>query len=421
MKKPESNQSPEKNTPLFYGYIMVAIAFFIMVVMYNTRAAFGVFFKPMLADFNWTRAVTSGALSLSLVIQGSLAVIMGGLNDRLGSRLVVTLCSLVVVAGCLLMSQINNTWQLYLYYGLLVGIGMSGCLVPLLSTIARWFVKRRNIMSGIVVAGLSVGYLIAPPVANWLISIYDWRFSYVILAILILVIGTLPAQFLKRAPAHALQDIDNDKRNIKQELKEEAKKLTLKETIRTRQFWMLDLLFFCLGVSYMAISVHIVPHITDLGISAANAANILAAIGGVSILGNIACGPIADKIGNKYVCLIGFFLMAVTAVWLIWATEIWIFYLFAVIYGFAFGGCTTAESPLVAELFGLRSHGVLLGFVSFSFTIGAAIGPLLTGYIFDVTNSYEIAFLICAVIGLAGVILAKFLTPVTINAPEKHN
>ena len=419
MKSSEANQSPTVKNQFFYGYIMVAIAFLIMVVMYITRSAFGVFFKPMLTDFNWTRALTSGALSLSMVVQGSLAIIMGGLNDRLGSRLVVTLCSLVVVAGCLLMSQINAVWHLYLFYGLLIGIGMSGCLVPLLSTIARWFVKRRNVMSGIVVSGLGVGSLIAPLVANWLISIYDWRLSYVMLAILILIVGTLPAQFLKRAPARAPQVIGNDQKNMQWVSKEEAKKPPLRETIRTRQFWMLDLLFFCLGFSYLAITVHIVPHITDLGISATNAANILAAIGGVSVLGNVASGPIADKIGNRYVCLIGFFVMAVAALWLIWATEIWIFYLFAIIYGFAFGGCTTAESPLVAELFGLRSHGLLLGVVSCSFTIGAAIGPLLTGYIFDVTNSYEIAFLLCAAFGLAGVVLAKFLTPVTTTSVKR--
>src|SRR4030042_1627785 len=85
MKSSEANQLPTAENQLSYGYIMVAIAFFIMVVMYITRSAFGVFFKPMLTDFNWTRAITSGALSLSMVVQGSLAIIMGGLNDRLGS------------------------------------------------------------------------------------------------------------------------------------------------------------------------------------------------------------------------------------------------------------------------------------------------------------------------------------------------
>ena len=164
-----------------YGYIVVVAALCIMLAMYGTRSVFGVFFKPMLTEFGWTRALTSGAHSLSMVVQGSLAVIMGGFNDRLGPRIVLTLSGFLVGLGYLQMSQIGAVWQLYLFYGVLIGTGMGGVFVPLLSTIARWFTARRSMMTGVVATGIGIGTLLEPPVANRLISIYDWRTSYIII------------------------------------------------------------------------------------------------------------------------------------------------------------------------------------------------------------------------------------------------
>ena len=126
---------------------------------------------------------------------------MGRLNDKLGPRLVMTICGIFLGLGVLLMSQVGGVWQLYLFYGVIIGIGMGGAFVALLSTVARWFVKRRGMMTGIVIAGVGLGQFIVPPIANWLISIYDWRMSYVILGSVVLVIGVLAAQFLRRDPA----------------------------------------------------------------------------------------------------------------------------------------------------------------------------------------------------------------------------
>jgi len=125
---------------------------------------------------------------------------MGGLNDRLGPRIVLTIAGFLAGLGYLLMSQIGAAWQLYLFHGVVVGVGMSGILVPMLSTVARWFVARRNVMSGIVMAGIGVGTLVASPVANWLISVYEWRVSYIIMGSIVLIVTVLAAQFLKRDP-----------------------------------------------------------------------------------------------------------------------------------------------------------------------------------------------------------------------------
>jgi len=405
-------RSPDAKIGFFYGYIVVLASLCIMVVVYGTRSVFGVFFKPMLTEFGWSRALTSGALSLSLVLQGSLAVVMGAINDRLGPRAILTLCVFLLGLGYLLMSQINTVWHMYLFYGVITGFGMSGVLVPLLSTVARWFVKRRNVMTGITLAGIGIGSLIAPPVANWLLSAYDWRVSYIIIGCLVLVVGLFSAQFLKRDPTRVGQAPYGGDEVAGQALKPGDEGLSLKEAAYTAQFWIVFGIFLCLGFCLFTIMVHIVPHVTDLGISAAGAANILAVMGGAGIVGNVVLGGAADRIGNRQVCIIGFVLMSATLIWLVSVTEAWMFYLLVVVFGFGHGGCNTSESPIVAWLFGVRSLGVLLGVISLGFTIGAAIGPFLAGYIFDVTGSYQIAFLTCAAIGVVGLILAALIRPI---------
>ena len=157
--------------------------------------------------------------------------------------------------------------------------------------------------------------------------------------------------------------------------------------------------------------VHIVLHAIGLGISAMTAANILAIGGGASIGGRVIIGGIGDRIGYKQTMIIGFGLMSVTLFWLIGAKELWMLYLFAAIFGFANAGTDTLFAPMIAKLFGLRSLGVIFGANAVGYTLGGAIGPVLAGYIFDITGSYQLAFLISAVVGLIGLIALLFLKP----------
>ncbi len=402
-------QSPTRAKPrFFYGYIVVVAAFFIMLLMLGMQFTFGIFFKPMLTDLGWTRAVTSGAFSVFWIIQGLLAIAVGRVNDRLGPRIVISVCGFIFGLGYLLMSQTNALWQLYLFYGVIIGTGMSGAFVPIASTVARWFVKRRGAMTGIVIAGSGVGGLIAPPLANWLISIYDWRVSYIILGSMTLVAVILFAQLLRRDPAQmGLTPHGESKEEM--ELKGSAKVFSLREAASGRQFWLALSMYLCLGFSWYAILVHIAPYATDLEFSAATAANILATAGGAGIIGRLVLGWAADRIGNRQVFIIGFVLMTAALFWLIPATEAWALYLSAAIFGFATGGCAASASPLVAELFGLRSHSLILGVINFGYCIGAAAGPFLAGYIFDVTSSYNVAFLVSAAVSVMGLILSVIL------------
>ena len=173
---------------------------------------------------------------------------------------------------------------------------------------------------------------------------------------------------------------------------------------------MLCVIFACFGFCFQAILVHIVPHATDIGISVVSAASILSIIGGVSIVGRIGMGSTGDRIGNKPALIVCLIVMLVAFVWLlVVAKELWMLSLFAVIFGFAYGGLVALESPILAKLFGLRAHGAILGIVAFSVTLGGAIGPLLAGRIFDITGSYNLAFLVCTVLSVIALVLAMLL------------
>ncbi len=407
----KAQQSPRTEPGFFYGYIVVVAALCIMVAIWGTYYSFGVFFKPMLTEFGWSSAMTSGALSLSMIFYGFLGIVMGGLTDKFGPRVVMTFSGLLMGLGYLLMSQISAVWQLYLFYVVILGTGLSGAFVPLTSTVGRWFVKKRSMMTGIVMSGIGIGVLIAPPVASRIISTYDWRVSYIVLGSAVLVIVILAAQFLKRDPTQVGQRPYGENEGEELELKSGPEAFSLKEAIYTRQFWLVFSLFFSFAFSLFVVMVHIVPHAIEMGMSATGAANILATIGGISIIGRVVLGSAADRIGNRQAFIIGFILMAAALFGLVLAREVWLLYLFAAVFGFAYGGCDASVAPLVSRLFGLRSHGLILGVINLGFTIGAATGPFLAGYIFDVTRSYQVAFLLSAVISIAGLILTALLTP----------
>ncbi len=404
---------PDNTKPrFFYGYVIVLVSFIIMVITWGTINAFGVFLKPLSAELGWTRAMTAGAYSTFMLLHGFLYIVTGRLNDRFGPRLVMTVCAFILGLGYLLMSQVNAIWQLYFFYGVIISIGMSAAFVPLASTVARWFVKRRGLMTGIVVSGIGVGTMIMPPMANQLISSYGWRTAYIVLGVISLVLILFAAQFLRRDPGQVGQ-VPYGENEIKAgSLNLPDGGFALQQAIRTRQFWMLCALLVFHLVGQQAVLVHIVPHVTDLGISATIAANVLAVIGGLSIVGMMTMSGASDRIGNRPALIINFILVSIALFWLLVAREVWMLYLFAAIFGFGYGGVVALESPIVAELFGMRSHGVILGMVMFAATTGGAIGALFAGRAFDINSSYQLAFLASAVFSVIGLILISLLRPV---------
>jgi predicted MFS family arabinose efflux permease len=287
-----------------------------------------------------------------------------------------------------------------------VAIGMSP-YIPLLSLVPKWFTTRRGRMNAIVLSGMGLGTMIVPPVASTLISMWQWRNSYRVIAAGTLIVMVGASQFLKNLP-NPTDNGDNTRTAIPS-VDHKAKGLTLRQVVRTRQFALVCLLYFSFLFCLVAITVHIVVHAMGLDIPATRASLTLSLIGGACVVGMNVMGNMADRISNRIALGISYSLMGLSLLWLIPSQSEWSFYLFSILFGFAYGGMQVLFSPLVAELFGTRSHGVILATTALVGSVGAAMGPIVAGYIFDALGSYTVAFIICAVLAFTGLVSTLFL------------
>ncbi len=397
------------------GYIIVAAAFIIQLVAFSLSDSYGVFVNPWVDTFGWSRAAISGAYSIAFLVMGLAGILMGIITDRRGPRLALTLCALALGLGYFLVSRMQAPWQLDLAYGIVFGLGMSGVWAPLLSLIPRWFAAHRGLLTGIVISGGGIGAFLGPPVITRLIDGFGWSRAVLGLGIFAFLVVVLSAQFLKRGPSSKAKAPDGPAPRAESS---SLKDFSLVEVLKTRQFWTAFALLFCLAFYTFSVLVHLMPHAIQLGIIDSSAAYVLATISGMSIAGNFVMGRVGDRIGPRKVLIISFVLMSAALFWLQAARSLWALYLFSLVFGFNHGGNATAQAPLMANLFGLKAHGAIFAAASFGFTLGGAIGPLVTGYIFDRAGEYQPAFLVCGLVGLLGLVLTLLLKPAPRLSPS---
>jgi len=385
----------------FYGWVIVAVGGTLLFLAWGFQYSFGVFFTELCQDLNWTRTMVSGAFSLFMLWHSIIYLFAGRLNDRYGPRLTSAICIISLSIGYALMSIISAPWQLYIFYGIIIGTGGGFGVVPITSTVSRWFTEKRGMAIGIVLAGVGLGTLALSPFTQFLISSFDWRSSYLIIAGVLLVIG-LPISRLMRLQPSDKGLLPYGKKEMLNENKQDnllsAIDFTLKQAIKTRAFWLIFILYILIIFVVQMVMVHLKDYATVTGITPMVAATILGIVGGASIPGRIVMGSISDKIGRKSAFLISSILLAVMMLWLMQATDTWQFYLFSVVFGFSYGGITPLVPAIIADWFGMKNNGTILGATMLAPGIGGAIGPLLGGYICDKTGTYDIAFLIGAVV-----------------------
>jgi MFS family permease len=415
MTDSQSNQA-KRNIPIFYyGYVIVLAAFFILLLVEGIHSTFGIFFTPLLTEFGLDRAATSGIASTTMLLTGLLGIVMGRMSDRLGPRLVLSVCGLLVGLSLLLMSRVTAIWHLYAIYGVMLGIGRSGVMVPLMSTVARWFTKQRSLMTGIVINGIGVGSLIFAPTAGRLIALYEWRTAYLIMGGIALVLILFFAQLLRRDPSKLKQSGVPAIETAKDTALLPDDGHSLKGAVSTGQFWLVIFMFFCIGFTRLTVIVHIVPYAIGTGMSPVSAANTLAVLGGMSIITTLGSGILGDRIGNRKMLMIGFLMTIVAYILLAVARADYMFFIVPVIFSLNWG-VASCESPLVAGLFGLKAHGTIFGMMGLSYTIGAAAGPFIAGYLFDITDSYVIAFTLCIALSILAIIALRIVRPLHKNS-----
>ncbi|MFC1953669.1 MFS transporter, partial [Chloroflexota bacterium] len=263
--------------------------------------------------------------------------------------------------------------------------------------------------------GLGVAFI--APLAASLIDSFKWQTALLILGGIAWLVIIPVAQLLKRDPYVVGSFPDGaSPDNINPESEDNPtypQKISLLKVVRTMNFWSFLVVWLLMAFSGLFVMTHIVPHSIDLGFSATESAAILSFSGITMIGGRLFTGIITDKWNVKTIAIIGCLLQAATLLLLVWAQDLWILYIFGAVHGFVFGGFGTSISVLIGRSFGLGDIGKILGALEVGIFIGAAIGPLLGGYIFDTTDSYQTAFLI-----MIGTVLARI--PLVIAVRQKN-
>jgi len=404
-----------RKSQFFYGYVVIAAGFGIWFIGWGTfTPCFGVFFKPLLTEFGWTRAATTLAYSLSFLVQAAVAIVMGWLTDRIGPRAVLTVFGSFLGICYVLLSQITALWQFQITYALVGGIGVSTLTVPVMATVSRWFIKRRGLMIGIVQAGVSIGGFLFPPFSVWLILAHGWRTAYAILGIIALV-GIIGAGlFLRRDPRDVGQWPDGGSEEVVKDIAQAPPTslnpgLCLREAIRTSQFWIMAGLYGSFGFCRTTFTAHIAVQVQDLGFTLFDGANVLAVLTASSMIGRIGMGRVADRIGNRPAFIISFAATAIILGWGLIAHSLWRLYLFALVFGFAWGAQAVLRFAVTSEVFGMVSLGLFMGVFAFAESGAATFGSYIAGHIFDVTGNYQQAFWAGIGISVLGIVLALLL------------
>jgi len=367
--------------------------------------SYGVFFKHLVADFGWSRAATSGVHSLMMLTHGVFAIVMGWLVDRFGPARVMLFCGFVTGLGLVLTSRIDALWQMYVTYGLVVGIGLGAHYTTSTATTTRWFIQRRGLALGIVTSGVGLGTVLLVPAVERLIAAYGWSTAYFVMGVASWAVMIPAALFLRRAPGDVTRRSSGVAGPDMPPVVTSEAGVSMKVAARHRPLWMLCATFFLFNFCLQMVMVHLVNYATDIGITSLIAATFISIIGVSSFIGRLSMGTASDRIGSHNALLICCTILMATLVFLIFTSELWMFYLFAIVFGFAYGGEVPQMPVLVGRFFGMRAVATLVGIVVFGATVGGALGAWAAGQIFDMTQSYQMAFIIAAVASLAAILI----------------
>jgi len=387
---------------VFYGWVVVGAGFIILLTGLGARFSYGVFFKSIEVDFNLTRYATSRIFSAYMLLCSVFAVLGGWTLDRYGPKRVCLLMGSFTGLSLLLTSQTTSAWQLYISYALLLSLGTGPLYSLINATVSRWFVKRRGLALSITSSGASFGPIVTAPFATYLLSIFDWRMAFIVLGIISwLFIGSM-SLLLRKDPAVMELLPDGERSHVNQDHLSidvqtvQSTGIDLLQALKTQQFWFLGsiwlLISFCLHLLY----VHIIPYAVDMGYSPMDAAFVLSLMGGANIIGRLTIGRVSDTIGRRSPAVACASLQVATLLWLMWARELWMLYGIAIVFGFGFGGVDLLVTTLIGDVFGTRCIGTIMGLMSACWGIGAAVGPAIGGFAFDITGSYFIAFGVAA-------------------------
>jgi MFS family permease len=411
--------SASSNPPrIFYGWFIVAasfiIGFYIIGIVFY---GFTTIFKPIVEEFGWSYASVSLAASLRGVESGLLAPIMGILIDRWGPRRLVFTGGCLAALGLFILSNIQSLFGFYIAF-VLIAMAMGTCSITvMMTTISNWFRKRVGLAMSIVSCGFGAGGLVVFVMAR-LVDSYGWRLTVQWLSFGVLILVLPLSLFLRHKPQQYGYLPDGDVITISQTKEENSTApvleygLTIQQALRQRTFWMVVLIFNCNYMMTGAVITHIMPYLTNVGVTTTLASLAASGIPLASIVGRMGLGALGDRFSRKRLMMIMFFMITCGFVLFQMASTIPLVSIigFLALFGIGYGGYNATIPAFIRDVFGTRQYGTILGCLVGMAIFGNIAGPYIAGKLFDLQGSYYSAWWL-----FAAVATVALITLATIN------
>ena len=393
----------------FFGWRIVGAAFPVLFVVYGIQFSFGTFVGDVVDDTGWSENRLQLIFAIYIGLYSALSAISGWLTDRMGPRPVVAVGAVLLTSGYLLWATANNIIVVAIGMAIVAPLGMSCSWVPCNATVVRWFVVRRGFATAIATAGGSLANILVPPIAAVLVSAYGWRVAILAMSLTGGICMLLSSIVLERDPEGVGQKPDGriePTGGLTEDLEEG---MTPAEAWRSRTYWKIFGMYALTFVAVFVPFVHGVQFAQSLGASLQTASTVISAIGIGGLIGRLVMGPVSDRIGRKNAVMLALFLETASFLGMAGANSLWLLYLSAATFGFAYGGGVVVFPPLVADFFGRAHAGSIVGRIFATAGTMAAIGPYTAQVLRDTLGNYRWAFLLSGIANGLALLLATRL------------
>ncbi len=407
---------------LYYGWVVLAVGFTIMLLGYAVRNSFTVFYPVIVQDFGWTRGITAIMFSLTLLCYGFVAPVAGGLVDRFNPKFILAAGGLIVGSGIALCSFATQTWHFFLLYGVMGAVGLSLIgMTPLSTIITDWFPHRRGLVFGLLGAGFGAS-LVSASVFQHLISSFGWQMAYVIIgSATMAIIVPLVLLFMKRKPANGSLKapiVDLPGTSAVSGTPPQAPQVdthwTVRDALRTNTFRIFLIISFCnMGMAQQTIIAHQVYLLQDIGYTPMAAATLFSVFGVSLAAGNLS-SFLSDRVGRTYIFIGGCLLSAASVVLFMLSQNnpsVVISIVFAICAGYGLGITPPTCFAAVADRFHGRHYGSIQGTIILACSVGGAIGPWVGGVLHDVSGNYQSTLTIVVCFLMIGALLMWLIRP----------
>ena len=381
------------------GWRMVWLTFVISGLAFGILGSVGVFLKPLIADFGWTRGEASFGYTAAAFSAAFFGIVWGFVADRVGARPLVLVGVVMLGVALMVLSQITELWQFYLGYALFGAFGLSAITGPLYASVGHWFSRNAGLAMGVMASGAAVGQGAIPFAARYLITDYGWQSAYFTLACVYFVVGLPLALLVKDPPSRvAARSADNSA------VDEQVFVLPPREIVT----WISCAVVFCCACMAVPI-VHIVAMTSDRGINPQSAAAVLLLIMLAGAFGRILGGKVADMTGVIKAYMIMSLGQTVLAMWFPHVQALWALYTFSILFGIFYSGVMSTILVSMRMLVPARYAARAMGVGSFFGWAGMGLGGYMGGAIFDLTGDYVWSFSAASLAGVVNLIILSAL------------